>query len=46
MDTAFHHPAFAVDPFKFTQAQQVARVIGTILRGFEGHFLILAHEGG
>ncbi len=45
-DAALDHPAFAVDPLQFAQAQQITRVIRPILRGLEGHFLILAHEGG
>ena len=31
-----------IDPLQFAQAQQIARIIGTILRRFHGDFFVLA----
>ncbi len=36
----------AIDALQFAQAQQIARVIGAILRRLHRHLLILAREGG
>src|ERR1700726_2158025 len=38
--------AFAIDALQFAQAQQIARVIGSVLRRFHGNLLILARECG
>jgi len=43
-DTTLDHPTFAIDPLEFAQPQQVAWVIGAVLRGFEGDLFVLAHE--
>ena len=38
--------ALTIDALQFTQAQQIARIIGTILRRFHGDFFVLAGECG
>jgi hypothetical protein len=44
-DATLDHPAFTVDALQFAQAQQIARVIGPILRGLKRDLLIFAREG-
>ena len=43
---ALHVAALAIDALQFAQPQQIARVIGAILRRFHGDLLILARECG
>ena len=38
--------ALAIDALQFAQAQEIARVIGSVLRRFHGDLLILARECG
>jgi len=46
LNATLYVAALTIDALQFAQAQQIARIIGTILRRFHGDFFVLAGECG
>ena len=43
-DLPFDHTSFAIDEFEFGEAEQIARMIGAVLRALARNLLVLQQE--